>query len=249
MTARVFFVTGGSRGVGAGVVLGAVAAGHEVAFTYRARRDAAENVIRKAREIAPECKVSAYELDVCDSSAVERVGDRVLEDFDRVDVVVANAGITSVGLAVSTSDADWEKVIQTNLTGAFYVARQFLPTFLARKFGRLVFISSVAAGGVSGDIAYSASKAGLVGMAKSLAKEYGRKGITSNALLLGVFGTDMAENDLRPDRKRFFLEYCPAGRMGQTSEVAAAVNYLASDAGAFVNGQALSLSGGLDWFP
>ncbi|MEO6575883.1 MAG: SDR family oxidoreductase [Polyangiaceae bacterium] len=222
---------------------------HDVAFTYRSRKDAADVVILRAKEVAPERKVIAYQLDVRDSDAVERVGDQVLEDFDRVDVVVANAGITHVGLAVSTMDADWEEVIQTNLTGAFYVARQFLPTFLARRHGRLIFISSVAADGMSGDIAYCASKAGLIGMAKSLAKEYGPKGITSNALILGLFETDMTANDLSADRRGFFMQYCPVGRVGQTSEIAGAVLYLASDAGAFVNGQTLSLTGGLDWFP
>ncbi len=249
MSPQVIFVTGGSRGIGAGIVLGAVAAGHDVAFTYRSRKDAADATILRAKELAPERKVIAYQLDVRDSDAVERVGDQVLEDFDRVDVVVANAGITHVGLAVSTMDADWEEVIQTNLTGAFYVARQFLPTFLARRQGRFIFISSVAADGMSGDIAYCASKAGLIGMAKSLAKEYGPKGITSNALILGLFETDMTANDLSADRRGFFMQYCPVGRVGQTSEIAGAVLYLASDVGAFVNGQTLSLTGGLDWFP
>jgi NAD(P)-dependent dehydrogenase (short-subunit alcohol dehydrogenase family) len=249
MSSQVLFVTGGSRGIGRGIVLGAAAAGLDVAFTYRAQRKAADEVVARAREIAPERKVLAYELDVRDAAAIERVGDQVLEDFDRVDVVVANAGITRVGLAVSMGDAEWDEVIQTNLSGAFYVVRQFLPTLLARRHGRLVFVSSVAAGGMSGDVAYSASKAGLIGMAKALAKEYGRKGITSNALVLGLFETDMTAADLSADRRGFFMQYCPSGRVGQTSEVAAAVLYLASDAGAFVNGQVLSLTGGLDWFP
>lgn len=248
MSSPVLFVTGGSRGVGAGIVLGAVRAGHDVAFTYRARRDAADDVVRRAREIDPRRKVVAYELDVRDPVAFERVGDAVMDEFDRVDVVVANAGITNVGLAVSTLDEAWADVIQTNLTGAFYTARQFLPTFLARRRGRLIFISSVAANGMSGDVAYCASKAGLIGMTKSLAKEYGRKGITSNALVLGLFETDMTKTDLSDDRRGFFMQYCPAGRVGQTSEVAAAVLYLAGESGSFVNGQTLSLTGGLDWF-
>lgn len=248
MNAPVMFVTGGSRGVGAGIVLGAARAGYDVAFTYLSRRDAADEVIRTARAAAPERKVIAYELDVRDSVAMERVGDAVIADLDRVDVVVANAGITGVGLAVSTMDDDWARVVDTNLTGAFYTARQFLPTFLAQRRGRLVFVSSVAAKGMSGDVAYCASKAGLIGMARSLAKEYGRKGITSNALILGLFETDMTKNGLSDDRRGFFMQYCPAGRVGQTSEVAAAVLYLAGETGGFVNGQTLSLTGGLDWF-
>jgi NAD(P)-dependent dehydrogenase (short-subunit alcohol dehydrogenase family) len=127
------------------------------------------------------------------------------------------------------------------------VARQFLPAFLANGFGRFIFMSSIAAQGMSGDVAYSASKAGMLGLSAALAKEYGRKGITSNALLLSLFETEMTLKELSTQNRDFYAKHCPVGRAGQVSEAAAAVLFLASDGASFVNGQALGVTGGLDW--
>ncbi len=245
---RAMFITGGSRGIGAGLVQGAAEHGFDVAFTYKERRDAAEDVCRRVREATPDVKCRAYRLDVRDSAEVERVGDEVLDDFGDVHVVVANAAVTHAGLAVSTSDEAWQMVVDTNLTGAFYVARQFLPALLANGFGRLIFVSSIAAHGMSGDAAYSASKAGILGLSAALAKEYGRKGITSNALLLSLFETEMTEKELSAEKRDFYTKHSPVGRAGKVSEVAGAVLYLASDAASFVNGQEIGVTGGLDWF-
>ena len=244
---RVMFVTGGSRGIGAGIVIGAAAAGYDVAFTYRERQPAADEVMARTAAAAPEARCRAYQLDVRDSAAVERVGDAVLADFGTLHVVVANAAITHAGLALSTPDDAWKDVLDTNLTGAFYVARQFLPELLANRFGRLIFVSSVAAHGMSGDAAYSASKAGLLGLSAALAKEYGRKGITSNALLLSFFETEMTEKELSAEKRDFYARHSPVGRIGQIAEVAAAVRFLASDDAAFINGQQIGVTGGLDW--
>ena len=138
-------------------------------------------------------------------------------------------------------------MIDTNLTGAFFVARQFLPALLANGFGRFIFISSIAANGMSGNAAYGASKAGLLGLSATLAKEYGRKGITSNALLLSLFDTDMTDEQLSDENRAFYAHYCPVGRVGQVPEVAAAVLFLAGESSSFVNGQALGVTGGMDW--
>lgn len=245
---RVMFVTGGSRGIGAGIVLGAVEAGWDVAFTYRTRVAEAEAVVARARALRPESKCQAFQLDVRRSADVERTADEVLAAFDTVHAVVANAAVTHAGLAFSTTDEEWQGVIDTNLTGSFFVVRQFLPELLANRFGRLIFISSIAAKGMAGDAAYCASKAGLLGLSASLAKEYGRKGITSNALLLSLFETEMTDAELGADKRRFYEQHCPVGRIGQVSDVAAAVLYLAGDSGSFVNGQELGVTGGLDWF-
>jgi 3-oxoacyl-[acyl-carrier protein] reductase len=247
MSRRVLFITGGSRGIGAGVVKAAAAAGYDVAFTYRERRDAADRVVADVSTATPAARCAAYALDVRDSTAVESVADRVLDDFDAVHVVVANAAITHAGLAFSTTDEVWRAVIDTNLTGAFFVARQFLPTFLANGFGRFIFMSSIAADGMSGDAAYSASKAGMLGLSGALAKEYGRKGITSNALLLSLFETEMTLKELSQQNRDFYTSHCPVGRIGQVSEVAATLLFLASDEASFVNGQAIGVTGGLDW--
>lgn len=247
MSRRVLFITGGSRGIGAGVVTAAARSGYDVAFTYRERRDAADAVIAAARDAAPEARCAAYQLDVRDSDAVERVGDAVLETFDTVHVVVANAAVTHAGMAISTADDEWRAVLDTNLTGSFFVARQFLPAFLANGFGRFIFMSSIAANGMSGDVAYSASKAGMLGLSSALAKEYGRKGITSNALLMSLFETDMTLKELSAKNREFYEAHCPAGRIGQVDEVAAAVLFLASDGASFVNGQEIGVTGDLDW--
>jgi len=247
MERRVLFITGGSRGIGAGIVRAAAAAGYDVAFTYRERREAAEQAIAEIGAAHPEARCQAWALDVKDSAAVERVGDEVLDAFGTVHVVVANAAITHAGLAIATSDEVWREVIDTNLSGAFYVARQFLPAFLANGFGRFIFMSSIAAHGMSGDAAYSASKAGMLGLSGALAKEYGRKGITSNALLLSLFETEMTLKELSAQNREFYESHCPVGRIGQVSEVAAALLFLASDGASFVNGQELGVTGGLDW--
>lgn len=247
MTRRVLFITGGSRGIGAGVVKAAAAGGYDVAFTYRERHEAADGVLAAVREASPEARCRAYQLDVRDSAEIERVGDQVLEDFDTVHVVVNNAAITHAGLAFSTTDEDWRAVLDTNLTGAFFVARQFLPAFLANGFGRFIFMSSIAARGMSGDAAYSASKAGMLGLSGALAKEYGRKGITSNALLMSFFETEMTLKELSEQNREFYARHCPVGRIGQVSEVAAAVLFLAGDGSSFINGQEIGVNGGLDW--
>ncbi len=247
MSRRVLFISGGSRGLGAGIVSAAARHGYDVAFTYRQRRDAAEAVIAGVAAESPDARCEAYQLDVRDADAVEAVGDRVLDDFGTVHVVVANAAVTHAGMAVSTCDDDWRTVLDTNLTGSFFVARQFLPAFLANGFGRFIFMSSIAANGMAGDVAYSASKAGMLGLSAALAKEYGRKGITSNALLMSLFETEMTLKELSAQNREFYEAHCPVGRIGQVSEVAAAVLFLAGDGAAFINGQQLGVTGGLDW--
>lgn len=248
MSERVMFVSGGSRGIGAGIVVAAARAGFDVAFTYRSAADAAAAVAKRAEAEAPGRKVRAYALDVRDPDAVERVGDAVIDAFDKVDVVVANAAVTKIGLAFSASNEDWREVIDTNLSGAFWITRQFLPSMLAERWGRLVYVSSVAANGMTGDVAYCASKAGLLGLAKGMAKEYGRKGITSNAIMLGLVETDMTATSMSNDNRAFYDQYSPVGRAGRIEEVSEAVLYLARESGGFVNGQVLGLTGGLDWY-
>jgi len=245
----VFFVTGGSRGIGAAIVLDAIRTGHDVAFTYLHRQEQALEVVEQARRLRPEGTCRAYQLDVRDSAAVEKVGDQVLDEFETVHAVVANAGVNLNNLAVSMSDEEWQTVIDTNLTGAFYVCRQFLPTFLGGGFGRIILISSIGAHGVSGQANYAASKAGLLGLSAALAKEYGRKGITSNVVVAGFFDTDMTREGMSEANRSFWLKYCPVGRVGELGEVSKAVLFLASDAASFINGQTLGVTGGLDWAP
>lgn len=242
-----FFITGGSRGIGAGLVRDLAAAGHDVAFTYRSNKKLAEELVGEVAAAHPGRVCRAYELDVKDSAAVDTVCEQAADDFEQIDSVVVNAAANRISLALSTTDEDWQEVIETNLSGSFYLTRQFIPHFLANRSGRFVFMSSVAAYGMSGASAYAASKAGLIGLMKSIAKEYGAKGITSNALVLGYFNTDMTRDLAPQEQQELWLKLCPVRRVGEISEIAAAVQYLSSEGGAFVNGEALNLTGGLNW--
>ena len=243
----IFFVTGGSRGIGEAIVMEAVRQGHDVGFTYLTNEKRAMDVMHAARQMRPEAKCRAYRLDVRSSAAVEEVGDRFIEDFESVDVVVANAGINKNNLLLSMSDEEWDDVLRTNLTGTFYVCRQFLPTMLANRFGRFILISSLAHSGASGQANYCASKAGLHGLCTSIAKEYGRKGITSNLVVPGFFDTDMTRVGMSQSNREYWIQHCPVGRLGKLEEVVHGVMFLASEKASFVNGQAIALTGGLDW--
>lgn len=243
------FVTGGSRGVGEGIVRGLVAAGHDVGFTWREREDCAAALLGDLRAAFPERRIVAWQLDVRDPAAVDRVADAMLDQLGGVDAVVCNAGITQDQLLVQMSDQAWRDVIDTNLTGSFFVARRFVSELVGQRAGRIVFISSIARSGVSGQANYAASKAGLAGLSATIAKEYGRRGVTSNVLVLGVIDTGIARATLNGRFRKAAEELTPAGRFGTPEDVAAAVCFLLSDGAAFLTGQELGVNGGLEWGP
>jgi 3-oxoacyl-[acyl-carrier protein] reductase len=245
----IFFVTGGSRGIGESIVLEAVRQGHYVGFTYLSNEKRAMQVMETARQINRDSRCRAYQLDVRSSAAVEEVVDRFLGDFGSIDVVVANAGINKNNLVASMSDEEWDDVLRTNLTGSFYVCRQFLPEMLANGGGRFILMSSLGYSGVSGQANYCASKAGLHGLCSSMAKEYGRKGITTNVVVPGFFDTDMSRDGMSQSNREFWVQFCPVGRIGELPEVAHVVMFLASKGASFINGQTISVTGGLDWAP
>lgn len=241
------FITGGSRGIGHHVLLAALEKGHNVAFTYQNPETDVDGILTKAKEVAPNAQCQAYQLDVRFSDQVSEVIDRVIDDFETIDAVVNNAGINRNTLAFSMSDEDWHDVIETNLSGPFFVIRQFLPLFLANRKGKFINVSSLAKDGISGQANYSASKAGLTGLSNGIAKEYGQKGITSNVIVAGAFETDMTRNSMSPDFKDFWIKHCPVKRMGHLNEFSEVVLFLASDASSFINGQEIWLTGGLNW--
>lgn len=247
-----YFVTGGSRGIGAGIVEYAAARGHHVAFTYVANEDAAERsqaaALAAAKAAGHEVQVKAYQLDVKDVAQVEAVSDAVLEDFETMEVIVNCAGVNRDNLLISMSDEEWREVLATNLDGPFYVCRQFLPTLMANRFGRIINISSIQHNGGSGQANYAAAKAGLHGLTKTLAKEYGRRGITANVIVPGFFDTDMTRETMPQVNKDYWKKYCPMpkGRMGKVSELAATVEFLAAR-DSFINGQVIDVTGGLGW--
>jgi len=244
-----YFVTGGARGIGAGIVLQAVREGHDVAFAYKGNRDAAATVEQQAQALRPGARCRGYVMDVSDSAQVTTIGDEILDEFESIGVVVNCAGINRANLVVSMSDEEWHSVLATNLHGPFYVIRQFLASMLAGRFGRIINVSSIQHSGAAGQANYAASKAGLHGLTASLAKEYGRKGITANVVVPGFFDTDMTRETMPPQAKEYWAQYCPMpkGRMGRIDELATVVTFLAGPGGSYINGQVIPVTGGLDW--
>ncbi|MEZ4433241.1 MAG: SDR family oxidoreductase [bacterium] len=241
----IFFVTGGSRGLGRAIVIAAAEAGHEVAFTWASDEAAAE----ETRALAGPDRCRAWRLDTRDPRQVDAVAEAVLDAYGTVDVVVPNAGITRDGMAATMTDEAWRDVIDTNLSGAFYVARAFIPTLMSQRCGRLVFISSVARNGIAGQANYSAAKAGLVGLAKALGKEYGPRGITANVVVPGFIETDMTRGSMSQKLKDFAEASGIGARIGQPAQLAAAVLFLASPAADYINCAVLPVTAGLDWAP
>ncbi len=243
------FVTGGSRGIGREIVMKYISEGWGVAFAYKSNDKAAEETIELAKKTNPECLIKSYKLDQSVSSQVEATVEQAVSDFENIHALVNNAAIVKNNAAAFMSDEEWDEVIKTNLSGPFYLIRSFLMHFLSNRFGRIINISSLAQDGVSGQVNYAASKAGLVGLTKTLAKEYGAKNITTNIVTVGYVSTDMTEQHLAEKLSKIWLEYCPMKRVGKAEEIAAAVFYLTSEQAGFVNGEILRIAGGLTYVP
>lgn len=228
---RSVLVTGGNRGIGLAVARAFVADGHRVAVTSR-------------DGTAPD-GLFAVRCDVTDAAQVEPAFAAVEAAHGPVEVLVANAGITRDTLLLRMSDEDFTAVLDTNLTGAFRMARRATRGMLRARWGRLVFVSSVVGLlGSAGQANYAASKAGLVGLARSLARELGSRSITANVVAPGFVDTDMTRA-LGEDRRAEIVAQVPLGRYAQADEVAAAVRFLASDEAGYITGAVLPVDGGL----
>jgi 3-oxoacyl-(acyl-carrier-protein) reductase len=224
-------VTGGSKGIGYCIASKFAQTGHRVAATYR------------SGEVPSE--VLGVQCDVTDPSQVEAAFAQVESNLGNIEVVVANAGITRDTLLLRMSDEDWDQVIATNLTGAFRVARRAARPMIRARFGRIVFISSVVGQlGSAGQVNYAASKAGLLGMARSLARELGSRGVTANVVAPGFIETDMTA-ELGEDLVKKYSEQIPLGRFGSADDVAGAVEFLSSEAAGYITGALIPVDGGL----
>jgi NAD(P)-dependent dehydrogenase (short-subunit alcohol dehydrogenase family) len=245
----IFVVTGGSRGIGAEVVAQAVAAGHDVAFTFNENEAAAQRVVEHAHTLNRESKCIAYRLDVRNSASVDAFSAKVLNDFSSVDVVVSNAGINRNALLMSMSDEEWLDVLNVNLTGAFYLSRAFIPVMLEKRFGRFIFLSSLSRDGLSGQANYAATKAGLLGLSRTIAKEYGKRGITSNVVAPGMIDTDMSRENMSDIHSQFWETNSTLQRVGTAAEVVSAIMFFAQPSASYINGTCLPVTSALDWVP
>jgi 3-oxoacyl-[acyl-carrier protein] reductase len=240
---RVALVTGGSRGIGRAIAIALGEAGHAVAVNYASRADAAEEVV--ASIAATGGAAMAVRADVGDEDAVASMFEQVAEQLGPVEILVNNAGITRDDLLLRMSVEAFDAVIATNLRSAFLCSKAAMRGMLRGRWGRIISIGSVAGiAGNAGQANYAASKAGLIGFSKSIAKEVGSRGITANVVAPGFIDTDMTDA-LGDDAKQASLGAITLGRFGETSEVAAAVVFLASEGAGYITGQVLAVDGGI----
>jgi 3-oxoacyl-[acyl-carrier protein] reductase len=242
MNNRVAFVTGASRGIGRACALALSKAGARVVVAARDRQ--------KLEEAASEIRAGGgqafpVEIDLGSSDSIRDAFQRSAAEFGATEILVNNAAITRDGLAVRMKREDWDAVLQTNLSGTFFCIQQVLPAMMKARWGRIVNITSVVGEmGNAGQANYSASKAGLIGLTKSLAQEMGSRGITVNAVSPGFVETDMT-GSMSTEVKEKLMANIAVRRIGQPADIAAAVKFLAGDEASYITGHVLSVNGGL----
>ena len=242
---RVVLVTGGSRGIGAEVAVKAAAEGATVAVHYRTAPEAAQRTLARISEGRAGAEADAFAADIAVGAEAEQLVARVIERFGRIDGLVNNAGLTLVGPFLETTTEQWEAVLRTDLTGAFHTCKAALPSMVERGSGTIVNLASrLGQIGVAETAAYSAAKAGLIGLTRSLAREFGPMGIRVNAVAPGVTITDMTTELVDSDEGRRRLRDSALGRFGRADEVADAVIFLLSDASSLFAGQTLNPNAG-----
>jgi 3-oxoacyl-[acyl-carrier protein] reductase len=240
---QVAIVTGAGRGIGRAIALRFANEGARVACVSRTEENA-KNVTDELNGLRAD-SAKAYSVDVADHAAVQKVGTKILEDFGRADILVNNAGVTRDALAIRMSLEDWDAVIETNLRGAFSFAQALVRAMTKQRSGRIVNISSVIGLiGNAGQANYAASKAGLIGLSKSLARELASRNITVNVVAPGFVLTDMTVG-LSDDVKNSIHAKIPLGRTGTPEEIASAVAFLASAEAGYITGQVLCVDGGI----
>lgn len=240
---KVAVITGGSRGIGRAIVLELASQGADIAFNYLKSKELAEEV-KKEVELRGR-RALVFQSDVKDFDAMKNMIDETKEKLGGLDIVVNNAGILKDKALMLMEKQDWEEVIATNLSGAFNLVRAAIITFMKQKSGNIINITSVA--GIKGtprQVNYAASKAGVIGLTKSLAKEVGPYNIRVNAIAPGYIDTDMVK-DLKDDHKNELIKKIPLNRFGRSEEVAKIITFLASDNARYITGQVIMVDGGL----
>ncbi len=239
---RIALVTGASRGIGRACALELAKAGVKVALAAR-QVEKLEAVAEEIRAAGGEAFVVA--IDLGEHASIKDAVGKVAKEFGRIDILVNNAGVTKDGLALRMKPDDWNMVLQTNLTGAFYCIQQVISPMMRERWGRIVNISSVVGeAGNAGQANYVASKAGLIGLTKSLAQELGSRNITVNAVAPGFIETDMT-HVLKEEQKAKITQGIPLGRIGRPEEVAVAVRFLCGEEAGYITGNVIDVNGGM----
>ena len=242
LTDKVALVTGASRGLGKAIALALASEGASIAAVARGEEALQETVeaIRATGGVA-----EPYALDVADEAAVEAAVEKIAARFQHIDILVNNAGVTRDGLLMRMKSEDWDAVLSTNLKGAFHLTKQVGRLMVKQRAGRIVNISSVIGlMGNAGQANYAASKAGLIGFSKSVAREFASRNITCNVVCPGFIETDMTR-DLNEDLRKKLLERIPLQRLGQPEDIAGAVVFLCSPSASYITGQILTIDGGM----
>jgi len=239
---KVAVVTGAGRGIGQAIALALAQAGADIACVSRTEKNAKETADRIA---AAGRKAKAYAVDVADGAAVEKTAHQIVADFGKVDILVNNAGINKDGLIMRMSDDDWDAVLDVNLKGAFFWTKALSRHFIKQRGGKIINISSVIGLiGNAGQANYAASKAGLIGFTKSIAREFASRNIHCNAIAPGFIETDMT-GTLSDDQKAAILKQVPLARFGKPENVSDLAVFLASTRADYITGQVLTVDGGM----
>ncbi|MBV6652416.1 MAG: 3-oxoacyl-[acyl-carrier-protein] reductase [Mameliella sp.] len=241
---KVALVTGGSRGIGAAIVRRFAEQGANVAFTYRSSAEQANALAAELEELGITAK--AYQSDAADYEAAENLAKEVLGAFGKVDILVNNAGITKDTLMLRMTEAHWDDVIQTNLKSIFNLTKHLIRPMMKNRSGSIINMSSIVGmTGNAGQANYAASKAGIIGFTKSIAKEMGSRNIRCNAIAPGFIETDMTDH-LDDKVKESYLQNIPMNRLGKAEEVADVCVFLGSDLSTYLSGQVISVCGALN---
>lgn len=240
---RVALITGAARGIGATIALALAAEGTDIAVVDYGEKSAAEETLAKIAERG--VRVAYYRCDVSDFAAAKATADAVFKDFGKIDILVNNAGVTADKLLVRMEEEDWDRVININLKGCFNMIKHVTPYMMRKRYGRIVSISSVVGlMGNAGQANYSASKAGIIGLTKTVAKEFAPRGVTANAVAPGFIKTAMTDA-LSEEQKQAMYKLIPLGKLGETEDIAEAVLFLVSDRARYITGEVLRVDGGM----
>ena len=240
---KVAFITGATRGIGKAIALELAKEGYNIALNYRTENEALENLKKEISEIGVECY--PVQGDVSKAEDAERMTKEIIEHFEQIDVLVNNAGITKDNLILRMKEEEFTDVINVNLVGTFNITKNVIKYMTKKRYGKIINLSSVV--GISGNAGqsnYAASKAGIIGFTKSIAKELASRNITANAVAPGFIQTDMT-NVLKDEIKEAIEGTIPLKRLGTAEDVAKVVKFLASDESSYITGQVINVDGGM----